>query len=258
MNRTMLILSGALLVAGIALFYVYSATFMRDETGGQRMHVIAAAVDIPFGQPIRAEWLTTKEIPESYVEERHIMASDLRSLIGVVLAQSVRSGEAILRTDLSSLSDQQRTLSGEIPAGRRAISVRARPESSFAGLLRPGDRVDMLVTVGDYRVENSGRCVVVAQNLLVLAVGRELEITYDNDREQPRGDWTTQLSLEVTPDVAQRIAVADEQGDMRVLLRNPNDASRVEDPPEIDENALVNFDLRQDWLRRFALAQRVQ
>jgi pilus assembly protein CpaB len=179
----------------------------------------------------------------------------MRRLIGVPLAQSVHAGEAILRTDLSSLSDQQRTLSGQIPPGKRAISIFARPESSFAGLLRPGDRVDVLLTVGS-REPDSGRAVVVAQNLLVLAVGLGLERTFDESRNRGRTDWTSQISLEVGLPDAQRLTLARGQGEMRLLLRNANDASVVSQPPEIHERELRDAARRGDWVRRFALVER--
>lgn len=256
MNRTLLILAAALLAAGAAFFYLYAETYVQEETGGQRVLVVTAATDIPFGEPMRDNWLTVKEVPQSYVEDRHIRISDRRSLIGVPLAQSVRAGEAILRTDLSTISDRQRTLSGEIPPGKRAISIDAQPESSHAGLLRPGDRVDVLLTVGDHRIPNSGRTVVVAQNLLVLSVGRSVHFEWDDDRNNTQRQYTAQVNLEVGLDDAQRLALARREGLLRILLRNPNDVSELEQAPEVREAHLRESQERADWLRRFALVQR--
>jgi pilus assembly protein CpaB len=256
MNRTLLILAGALIVAGIAVFYVYADAYVQEETGGPRVPVVAAAYDIPFGEPMRAEWLTVKELPQSYVEDRHLRASDLRRLIGVKLAQSVRAGEAILRTDLSTLSDQQRTLSGEIPPGKRAISIEAQHESGHGGMLRPGDRVDVLLTVGDHRIPNSGRALVVAQNILVLSVGRNVGWRWDDERRQAQRQLRAQVNLQVGLEDAQRLTVAERQGQLRLLLRNPNDVSTLDEPPEVREATLHDAERRADWLRRFALVQR--
>ncbi|HJL14082.1 MAG TPA: Flp pilus assembly protein CpaB [Sandaracinaceae bacterium LLY-WYZ-13_1] len=256
MNRTLLILSGALVLAGIAVFYVYADTYIEEETGGTRVLVVTAAVDIPFGEPMRASWLQLQELPQAYVEDRHLRASDLRQLIGVPLAQSVRAGEAILRTDLSTLSDQQRTLSGEIPQGMRAVSIDARPESSHAGMLRPGDRVDVILTVGDHRIPDSGRSVVVAQNLLVLSVGRNVQWRWDDDRNRAQRAYRSQVNLEVGLEEAQRLTLARRRGELRLLLRNANDVSELDEPPEIREPTLRDADRRADWVRRFALVQR--
>ncbi len=256
MNRTLLILSAALVLGGIAVFYLYMESYVQDETGGVRVLVVTASQDIPFGVPMQAEWLTLEQLPQSYVEDRHLRASDLRQLIGVTLAQSVRSGEAILRTDLSALSDQQRTLSGEVPTGKRAVSIFCQPESSFSGLLRPGDRVDVLLTVGDRRVPGSGQTVVLAQNLLVLSVNTGTRRNWDDDRNHARTDPTAQVSLEVGLEDAQRLVLARGQGQLRLLMRNPNDVSVLPDPPEIAETQLADPVKRADWLRRFALVER--
>jgi len=176
MSRTLLLISAALLVGGLFLFWLYKEEFRARETGGPPVAVLAAARDIELGQPIRQEWLTTKEIPQNYVEERHLPASAARDLVGLPLAQTVRAGEAILRTDLSTISDARRTLSGSIPAGMRAVTVLARPTSTFGGLLRPGDRVDVLVTVGTRELQETWRQAVVLENVLVLAVGQEFEV----------------------------------------------------------------------------------
>ncbi|MBX3274714.1 MAG: Flp pilus assembly protein CpaB [Sandaracinaceae bacterium] len=255
MNRTLLILSGALLAAGVAFFVVYADAYVEEETGGARVLVVAAALDIPFGRPMQREWLRTEELPQSYVEDRHIRASELRTLVGVPLAQSVRSGEAILRTDVSVLSDQQRTLSAEIPHGSRAMAIEAQQESSHAGLLRPGDRVDAILILGDRRVTDSGRAVVVAQNLLVLAVGQSLQSEFDDDRDRPGQYFTARVSLEVDLEEAQRLTIARQQGRLRLLLRNPNDATELAAPPEVLEPHLLDRARRQSWLRRFALVQ---
>lgn len=254
MSRTLLILAGALVVAGIAVFYVYTDTYVREQTGGARVLVVTAARDIPFGQPMQATWLTTEELPSSYVEDRHLRASEIRRLIGVPLAQSVRSGEAILRTDLSTLSDQQRTLSTTVPEGMRAVSLDVRPSSSFVGLLRPGDRVDVLLVVGDPRRPGSGQSVVVSQNLLVLSVGRALEWNANEPGDQ-RLAHTSQVSLECGLADAQRLALARRQGEMRLLLRNPNDVSSIRAPPVVSEAALLDRGHRAAWLRRFALVE---
>lgn len=256
MNRTLLILAGALVVGGLVVFQLYAEAFVREETGGPRVLVVTAARDIPFGEPIQAEWLTLEELPQNYVEERHLRVSEMRRLIGLPLAQSVRTGEAVLRTDLSILSDQQRTLSADIPAGKRAVSIFAQAESTFGGLVRPGDRVDVLLTVGDHREPNSGRAVVLAQNLLVLSVGRGTARQWDDDRERPREDPTAQVSLEVDLQDAQRLVLARSGGQLRLVLRNPNDASRLDPSPDIREQQLSDARRRADWLRRFALVQR--
>src|SRR5690606_30187528 len=93
MNRTLLLASVALLVAGFLSFWMYQQQYRVEHGGGPTIEVVSALIDIPLGQPVRAEWLTTEEIPQSYLEERHIPATSMRDLVGLPLAQSVLAGE---------------------------------------------------------------------------------------------------------------------------------------------------------------------
>lgn len=269
MNRTLLMVAAALLIGGFAAFYLYQEQFRADEAGGPMIEVLSASIDIPLGTPVRAEWLTTKEIPQSYVDERHLPASAARDLIGFPLAQSVHADEAILRTDLSSLSDARRTLSGTIPNGARAVTVSVTATSTFGGLLRPGDRVDVLLTIGSRDLPSTWRQVVVLENLLVLAVGQEFELREANAAEAPatgasgtgspredrqlRFGRASNITLQVTIEQGQILTLARQQGRMSLLLRNPNDLQVAEQHPDLYAPDIFDGARRARFLRRMTV-----
>lgn len=261
MSRTLLLAAFALLVAGFVAFGVYQQEYVENETGGEMVEVVAANTDIPLGRPVDASWLTTIEIPRSYVEERHIPAADMRDLIGLPLAQSVRYGEAILRTDLSTLSDARRTLSGAIPSGMRAVTITVREGSTFGGLLRPGDRVDVVLGVGRGQFTDTWRSVMVLENVLVLAVGQDFDVeepSATGSGEAARGERdvrfrrATNIALQVTPEQAALIAEARriERGTMQLLLRNPNDIETDPDRQDLFAPDLYDAARRARFLRR--------
>ncbi len=234
MNRNMLAAAGGLIIGGLFIFfYVYTGAFVETETGGAPIEVLVALEDIPLGEPVRAEWITTRELPQTYVEDRHLMASAMRELIGLPLAQSVHAGECILRTDLSPLSDARRTLSGSIPTGLRAMTIQAFQTALFGGLLRPGDHVDVIVTVGDPQILNMGRTAVVLENVTVLAVGQEV---HADGPQQPRTVQEAQdrsvrmgqasnVTLEITMEQSALLAQARNQGQVFLALRSPTDTA---------------------------------
>lgn len=226
MKRTPLLASVALILGGMVVMYLYQEQFRIERSGGPPVDVVMAAQDIPFGEPVRAEWLATRSLPRDYVEDRHILANRIRDLIGLPLAQSVRGGEAIMRTDLSPLSDQQRTLSGEIPQGSRAITILATQTSSFNGLLRPGDHVDVILTIGDPLRAEGWHNALLLENVAVLAVGRQLhEEETDEGRRGYRLGATTSVTLEVTFEQGALITQAQQEGRIQLTLRNGNDMS---------------------------------
>lgn len=226
--RTPLLASLALIVGGLVVFYLYQGQFRFERSGGPVVEVVSAARDIPFGEPVHAEWLATKDIPQSYLEDRHIPAVRIRDLIGLPLAQSVRAGEAIMRTDLSSLSDQQRTLSGEVTPGSRAITIAATQTSAFNGLLRPGDHVDVALTVGDPMRTSGWHNLMLLENVPVLAVGRHIQ--EEEIAEGQRGyrlGQTTSVTLELPSRDTQLITEAQQIGRVQLLLRNGSDVTEL-------------------------------
>src|SRR5258708_23825949 len=143
MNRNLLATSFALIVGGLfVFFYVYTSAFQSTETGGARMQVLFALEDIPLGEPVRAEWVASRDLPATYVEDRHLPASALRELIGLPLAQTVHAGECILTTDLSPLSDARPTLSASIPAALPGMTIQVVQTALLDDLLRPVDPRD--------------------------------------------------------------------------------------------------------------------
>lgn len=218
--------SAALIVAGLVVLFLYQEEFRLERSGGPPVEVVMAAQEIPFGEPVRAEWLATKSLPRDYVEDRHILANRIRDLIGLPLAQRVRAGETIMRTDLSPLSDQQRTLSGDVPQGSRAITLIATQTSSFNGLLRPGDHVDVILTIGDPLRSEGWRNALLLENVTVLAVGRQLhEEETDEGRRGYRLGQTTSVTLEVTFVQGALLTQAQQDGRIQLTLRNGNDVS---------------------------------
>ena len=258
MNRTMLMLSAALFVGGLVVFGLYTDAYTQAATGGVMVEVLAAGQDIDLGEPVRAEWLTTKALPQGLVEDRHLFASAARDLIGLPLAQSVHAGEAILRTDLSPLSDSRRTLSGNIPAGQRAVTVITTSTSTFGGLLRPGDRVDVLLTAGDVMIPASWRAVFVLENVLVLAVGQNVQDHSSDEQREVRLIIATNVTLQLTLDQSAMIAQARliPRAHLHLFLRNPNDIEvSPTGRPDLVAQDVLDPARRVRFLRRVAVAR---
>ena len=130
-------------------------------------------------------------------------------------------------SDLAELRGPARTLSMLVQKGMRAVSVSAKT-SSFDGLLRPGDRVDVLFTPGQNGVE-SGPTGLLLQNLLVLSVGSDVGRADEAPKDRlSRGNSVT---LSTTVEQAQLVTQAKERGRLTLTLRNSSDITLVEAAP---------------------------
>src|SRR5687768_3302035 len=153
------------------MLLLYMDRFEEEASGGPPVQVLFATRDIPLGTALTREMVAPHSLPQSYVEDRHIPVSDMQRILGVRVSSGVRASESLLWTDLATTSEQRRDLSALVRPGMRAITIRADVSASFGGLLRAGDRVDVLLTAE--RETRDHVTIPLLQNLLVLASGRD-------------------------------------------------------------------------------------
>jgi pilus assembly protein CpaB len=261
MNRKALIAAGIAALAGLGMLFLYMKRFEAEASGGAPVMVLMATQDIPLGTAITRQMVGARPLPSAYLEERHIRASDAERIYGVRVSMGVKANESVLWTDLATTSEQRRDLSALVRSGQRAITVRAGMTSSFGGLLRPGDRVDVLLTadrpgatfagVGDL---TSGRVTIpLLQNLLVLAVGRDTggEQVQGAGRNGARGNTqANQVTLSATVAQAQTLTYAGDRGELTLILRNPDDIAILDGLPETSARDILEPERRATLLRR--------
>lgn len=209
-------MAGAALVAtvGAIAFHFYLRRFEAEMAGGTPRSVLIATQDLALGEVITRAALDVKEVPESYVEERHIPAEDLERVLGARVTSALHSGGSLFWTDLDTMQDG-RTLSGLVRVGMRGYALSER-DASFDGLLRPGDRVDVVFTPAEERSDSS----ILLSNALVLTVGGDL----GHDGAGLTREAGGRVTLSITPEQATALAQREGTGRLRLTLRNPQDA----------------------------------
>lgn len=239
MNKRALVVAVIAGLCGFLLLLVYKQRYEQAVCGGSKESVVVAVRDVPLGTSITEDMLGLREMPSQYIEERHVRAQEASRLVGVKSTTAVRANETILWTDLAVASEQRRDLSSLINDGRRAVAVRADVTSNFGGLLRPGDRVDVVLTYQRQDGRQSSKTLM--QNKLVLAAGTDTGVTHGVQSAGTRNSRTAyadQIVLSVNADEAQTLAFAQERGSIRLVLRNPNDITIVKGLPETGEDTL--------------------
>ncbi len=236
-------------VVGLVLVVFYMQSFEEEASGGEPIEVLVARQDIPLGAQLDpATMLLTRIIPSSYVENRHIHATDVSRIQGIRVISGVHAGEALLWTDLATMSDSARDLSSLVRSGMRAITIQADQTGTFGGLVRPGDRVDVLLTLDRPTLNSEPERVTVPllQSLIVLAAGQDTGmIQRASAGPAGRAQPMQNVTLSATVEQAQMIAFAVQRGRLTLVLRNPDETEVVEGLSETTTEDLVTIERRE-------------
>lgn len=231
MDRKALLIAVGLALLGAVCLFVYMRRFEAETSGGPKVPILIATRDIPIGVTMQRGMLGVRQLPQAYVEQRHILLADMDTVLGARMSMAVHANEAVLWSDLASMQAERRDLSGLIEPGMRAmtISTRGSAGGNFGGLLRPGDRVDILHT--PQRTSAGGPVTItLLQNVVVLAVGSDTGGANDANGSRSRA-----VTVSLTPEWAQLVLHAGTEGPLDVVLRNPDDIVVLKDLPEIGE-----------------------
>lgn len=224
LNRRALVAAAIAGIVGFALLEVHERRLMKEISGGPPVSVLVATRDLPRGTELSRQLLGAHPVPESYVEPRQIREEQLDKILGGKLGVVLRAGEALEWTDLQDARARDRQLSDLVEPGTRALAIRA---TTFSGLIRPGDRVDVLERRGD-------SVTPALQNLVVLAVGPD---TTDTRRTASESDVVT---LGGTPEEIAELTRVTAGGQVALSLRNPDDVLKTAvDPRASDPGRLA-------------------
>jgi len=207
------------LAAMLASVMVYSALKRREAEVQQAMahnvEVVVAAYDLPLGTKIElgevkmARW-SADSMPEGAY-------TDPKQVIGSYVKNSLVSNEPVVQSKLFTGDKTAGVMPLLIPFGMRAVSVPVDEVSDVAGFVLPHTRVDVLVATQSGEGSEKAFSKVVLQNVEVLAVAQEVE----QKKDEPT--VVKVVTLLVTPQEAERLALASHSGSLRLAMRNYND-----------------------------------
>jgi pilus assembly protein CpaB len=232
MNRSRLLMIGALALAlgGFASLIVYRN--LRPGGAGNTevgAAVVIAANDLPVGSKIEEKDVKVVRFPKADLPTNAIPNKEAVIDRGVILP--IAKGEFILPSKIAG-QNAGYGLPALIPPGMRAVSVRVNEVVAVAGFVQPGTRVDVLWT-GTSGANNESQTTTVLENVSVLATGQRME-------RNPAGEPFSApvITLLVSPDDAQKLALASAQGHIQLALRNPLD-TKAQDLAAMRSNVLL-------------------
>lgn len=180
--------------------------------------VIVARDDLPEGTRLTRDHVAVREMPVRFVHERAMADSAWGRIAGRTLTHDLSAGRAILPVHVAD-SDRAR-LADQITPGDRAITIPVSGGAEIAGLLSPGDRVDLMLT---HREDGERATLPLLADIPILATGPRIAAREDHARHPSYDD----LTLAVSPVEAARITQALAIGSIHVVLRADRDDARV-------------------------------
>jgi pilus assembly protein CpaB len=213
----------AVVTAAAATFGVYRVLQKAKE--GSRIEtqpVAIAARDISEGEPIVRRAVSVKEWPVQTVPAGAFGNAD--SVVGRVTRVAIFAGEPIVPGRLAPPGTGP-GLAVKITPGKRAMAVKINDVAASGGFIQPNSRVDVLVTLREVGAQGEQVAKMFMTNMRVLSVGTEVQPGDDG-----RPIQASTATIEVTPEEAERLAVAMNQGNIQLVLRGYGDPDSVATP----------------------------
>jgi pilus assembly protein CpaB len=224
-NRLFAVLAIAVLAGGGLAYGTYNAMKPQQPVVQQvpTQPVVVAAVDLSLGAELKAEDMKVLNFPQGQAPEGTFAAPS--EIVGRGVIVSLAKGEPILPAKLAA-KEAGAGLPPVIPDGMRAVSVRVNEVIGVAGYVLPGSRVDVITTVSPTNQMQDMTSKVVLANVLTLTSGTRME----QDQKDGKPVQVTVVTLAVSPEQAERLALASTEGKIQLALRNPLDTSAPETP----------------------------
>lgn len=187
------------------------------RTNANFRNVVVTATDLTYGVKLDRAMLRLVQYPKDAVPEGAYASID--SVVGQTTKVFMGAREPVTAIKMSSRGGG---LSMLVKPTMRAASLEVNQVSGVSGFVLPGDRVDVLVTVDPRNMNEDAVTRTVLQNTEVLAAGQKTE-------QQDNKPITVQaVTLLVSPEGAETLALALHEGKIHLVLRNPEDQTEVQ------------------------------
>jgi len=210
------------MLAGFAAV-ILGTRWIQEQAGSNRNRIAVAAIELQLGSRIAPEAVRLVDWPSSSIPSGAF--NDLAVLDGRVAVTGIQPGEPVLESRLAPVGTKG-GLSAVVPEGKRAITVRVNDVVGVAGFTLPGNYVDIMVNTLSEGARNGDKDLmiskIVLERILVLAVAQEA----NRDETKPR--VVNAVTLEVTPEQAERLDLARSVGNLSLVLRNQIDSKRAD------------------------------
>ena len=236
--RTMIVLGVALVAALAASYFAYVGMqrMALNAAGPGTVPVVVAAREIPLGTLITREHVRLMDWPAgspvTVALTRLDDAIDRGAIMGIAVNEPLTNSKVAEKGIGAGLPPT-------ITPGMRALSLKVNEVVGVAGFVVPGSRVDVLVTIESPEAQGLGRnrmTRVVVSNAQVLTAGTRID--QETATKEGKPIPASVVTVLVSPEDAERLALAQNEGQITLTLRNPLDAAATGTPGAMLSNLL--------------------
>lgn len=164
------------------------------------------------------QFAVRSDIPADLAQSNAITPNDADAISGALLIANMKRGDILTWQMVDT--DERRQLASKLLPGRRALTIPVDDQSSISSMLKPNDRIDLLLSY------DKGGMVVAApllQNVRVIATGDNVSTNYMASGQSL--DRYANITLDLSIDDVSRVTTALDLGRISAVLRNPDDVS---------------------------------
>jgi pilus assembly protein CpaB len=237
-KRFFIVLTGALLFGVLAAVSVSRYLSSAQAFTKNLSRVAVAKVAIPVGTKIAPEQIMVVQFPKESTPDGAFEAPE--KLAGRVAITNIGAREPITESKLAP-EGTAGGLSAVIPEGYRAMTVKVDDVVGISGFIMPNTLVDVVVVIDPEQGSVNGNqgpiSKIVLQNIKVLANGQNI----DQPDDQREANSVKAVTLQVTPEQAEKLALASTEGKLQLVMRNSIDQGD-EQTTGIDKRRLLGGD----------------
>lgn len=213
--RALIMLGISVLVAAVTV--IFASRWLNEQGNLATVKVVVAKSEIQPGSPLTQDHVTLADWPRSSKPQGAFENPDpLLKDGGRVVSTALAPGEPVLESKLAAVGSKG-GLSAVITPGKRALTVKVNEIVGVAGFTLPGNYVDIMVNTQDESERPISK--IVLEKILVLAVAQEAE------RDPTKPKVVNAVTLELSPQEAEKLDLARNLGSLSLVLRNQLDSN---------------------------------
>ena len=215
----------SLVIAFVGSYFIYmwiqkqQAPQQVVQVQAEAVPVVVAVSDLPWGTQLKPEMLTTKPFLKQSLPAGYFSGPD--DIKDRVVVAPLKANDPVTEHKLAPVSIKTGGVSAVLEKGKRAIAVKGDKVIGIAGFINPGNKVDVLVTVKDPQ-KNEEKTKTILENIMVLATGTQIQ---KNEKGEPSP--VDVYTLAVTPEEAETLSLAANEGKLQLALRSVTDTETV-------------------------------